>query len=59
MGICSGTVRHIRSGSGTLEGIVLGLKEINYFMEIKMSDGGIDTLPYPISDAFSQHTQIC
>lgn len=59
MDVCRGVVMHIRSGLGTLEEVVLSLKEINYFMEIKMSNGGIDTLPHPISDAFSQHPQIC
>jgi hypothetical protein len=50
MDACSEVVMHIRSGSGTLEGIMLGLKEINYFMEIKISDSGIDTVPCPSPD---------
>lgn len=59
MDVRSGMVMHIHSGSGALQGIMLGLKEINCFMEIKMSGGGIDTVPPQIPDTFFQHTQLC
>lgn len=59
MDVRSGAVMHIRSGSGALQGIMLGLKEINYFMEIKMSGGDIDTVSSRFSDIFFQHTQLC
>lgn len=45
MDVCSGVVMHMHSGSGTLERTVLGLKDINHFTDIKMSGGGIDTVP--------------
>lgn len=38
---CSGVLMHICSGSWTSQGIMLGLKEINLFMKIKMNDGGL------------------
>ena len=50
---------HIRSGSAALQGIMWGLKEINCFMEIKMSGDGIDMGPPWVPDTFFLHTLLC
>lgn len=55
----SGMVMHIRSGSGALQGILWGLEEINSFMEIKMSGGGLDMVPPGTPNTFFLHTQLC
>ena len=59
MDVHSGMVMHIRSGSAALQGIMWGLKEINWFMEIKMSGDGIDMGPPWVPDTFFLHTLLC
>lgn len=56
---CKGMRVHICSGSRTLQGTMLGLKEMNLSMEIKMSDGGLDRTPQPIPDAVFLYSQLC